>query len=89
MDDARLKPLLFRVDQFHDFSSLASPAKESRPNIPQDDKPVKEFELPLARCERSPRYVSEEEYYKLTRRPINRSYLAYLRSKNHRNTSND
>ena len=54
-------------------------AQEFRPQIPRawDDKEVERFELPLAKRDRSPRYMSSEHYYKLPVRPIYRSYPAY------------
>src|SRR5262245_33458820 len=49
------------------------------PEIPSvwDDKEVARFELPLARRDRSPRYMTAAEYYALKVRPIYRSYPAY------------
>ena len=46
------------------------------PEIPKvwDDTAVEGFELPLAQPDRSPRYMTAEEYYKLKVRPIYRSY---------------
>ena len=53
------------------------------PEIPKvwDDKEVERFELPLAQRDRSPRYMTAEEYYKLKVRPIYRSYPAYARGR--------
>lgn len=58
----------------------AAVAQEFKPDIPKawDDKEVERFELPLAQRDRSPRYMSSEEYYKLKVRPIYRSYPAYF-----------
>ena len=52
-----------------------------RPEIPRawDDKAVEGLELPLAQRDRSPRYMSAEQYYKLEVRPIYRSYPAYAK----------
>ena len=46
--------------------------QEFRPDIPRawDDKAVEALEVPLAQRDRSPRYMSSEEYYKLKVRPI-------------------
>jgi len=51
-------------------------AQEFHPDIPRawDDKAVEGLEVPLAQRDRSPRYMSAEEYYKLKVRPIYRSY---------------
>jgi len=58
-----------------------SRAQEFHPNIPKawDDKEVESFEVPLAQRDRSPRYMSSEEYYKLKARPIYRTYPAYAK----------
>jgi hypothetical protein len=57
------------------------PAQEFHPDIPKawDDKEIERFEVPLAQRDRSPRYMSSEEYYKLKVRPIYRSYPAYAK----------
>lgn len=57
------------------------PAQEFHPEIPKawDDKEVERFEVPLAQRDRSPRYMTSEEYYKLKVRPIYRSYPAYAK----------
>jgi mono/diheme cytochrome c family protein len=54
-------------------------AQEFHPDIPKawDDKAVADFEMPLAQRDRSPRYMSADEYYKLKVRPIYRSYPMY------------
>ena len=54
----------------------ALPAQEFHPEIPKawDDAEVERFEVPLAQRDRSPRYMSSENYYKLKVRPIYRSY---------------
>ena len=59
--------------------ACSSPAQEFHPDIPRvwDHSAVKDFELPLARRERSPRYMTAEEYYTLKVRPIYRSYPVY------------
>lgn len=53
--------------------------QEFKPDIPKawDDKEIDRFELPLAQRDRSPRYMSSGEYYKLKVRPIYRTYPAY------------
>ena len=58
-------------------------AQSFHPEIPKawDDKAVAGLELPLAQRDRSPRYMSEAEYYKLTVRPIYRSYPAYAKGR--------
>jgi cytochrome c553 len=58
-------------------------AQEFRPDIPRawDDKAVEALEVPLAQRDRSPRYMSAEEYYKLKVRPIYRSYPVYLKGR--------
>src|SRR5580698_2718154 len=49
------------------------------PNIPRTwaTKDVADTEVPLAQPDRSPRYLSEQEYYALKVRPIYRSYPVY------------
>ncbi len=65
--------------------ALACPlrAQEFRPAIPRtwDEIAVRDLELPLVSRERSPRYMTAEEYYKLEVRPIYRSYPIYARGK--------
>jgi mono/diheme cytochrome c family protein len=58
-------------------------AQTFRPDIPRawDDKAVAGFEVPLAQRDRSPRYMTAEEYYALKVRPIYRSYAAYVEGK--------
>jgi Di-haem oxidoreductase, putative peroxidase len=60
-----------------------SDAQEFRPEIPRawDDKAVEGFEVPLAQRDRSPRYMSADEYYKLKVRPIYRSYPVYAKGR--------
>jgi hypothetical protein len=63
-------------------AGLMAPAarpQEFKPDIPKawDDKEIERFELPLAQRDRSPRYMSSEEYYKLKVRPIYRTYPAH------------
>jgi hypothetical protein len=72
-----------RVLCFVIVALCSSPAQEFRPNIPRvwDDNAVKKFELPLAQRDRSPRYMSEEEYYKLKVRRIYRHYPVYAEGK--------
>src|SRR5215469_4231795 len=54
-------------------------AQEFHPVIPKawDDKEVAQFEMPLAQADRSPRYMTADEYYALKVRPIYRSYPVY------------
>jgi hypothetical protein len=54
-------------------------AQEFHPDIPKawDDKAVARLEVPLALRDRSPRYLSAEQYYALKVRPIYRSYPVY------------
>jgi hypothetical protein len=61
--------------------SLCCHGQDFRPEIPRawDDKAVEGLELPLAQRDRSPRYMSADEYYKLKVRPIYRSYPAYAK----------
>src|SRR5271170_3616839 len=56
-------------------------AQTFHPDIPQawDDKEVERLELPLAQRDRSPRYMTAEQYYALKVRPIYRSYPAYAK----------
>ena len=57
--------------------------QEFYPNIPKawDDKAVDALEVPLAQRDRSPRYMSTEEYYNLKVRPIYRSYAVYAKGR--------
>lgn len=59
------------------------PAQDFRPDIPKawEDKAVEGLELPLAQGDRSPRYMTAEQYYKLKVRPIYRSYPAYVKGR--------
>jgi len=61
----------------------SSSAQEFRPDIPRvwDDNAVKDVELPLVQRDRSPRYMTADEYYKLKVRPIYRSYPVYVQGK--------
>ena len=63
--------------------ALICPAQEFHPDIPRawDDKAVDGLEVPLAQRDRSPRYMSAAEYYKLKVRPIYRSYPVYLKGR--------
>jgi hypothetical protein len=58
-------------------------AQTFHPDIPRvwDDKEVARLELPLAQRDRSPRYLTAEQYYALKIRPIYRSYPAYARGR--------
>ena len=59
------------------------PAQEFHPDIPKawDDNAVKDLELPLVQRDRSPRYLTGDEYYKLRVRPIYRTYPIYVNGK--------
>lgn len=61
----------------------SSTAQEFHPDIPRvwDGSAVKNVELPLAQRDRSPGYITAEEYYKLKVRPIYRSYPIYVQGK--------
>jgi hypothetical protein len=61
--------------------ACGSAAQEFHPHIPKawDDKEVEGFEVPLAQRDRSPRYMSSAEYYKLQVHQIYRSYPAYAK----------
>lgn len=54
-------------------------AQTFQPDIPRawNDEDVESFELPLIQPDRSPRYMTEREYYALKVRPIYRSYPVY------------
>jgi hypothetical protein len=58
-------------------------AQTFHPDIPRawDDKEVEGFELPLVQRDRSPHYMTAEQYYALKVRPIYRSYPAYAKGK--------
>lgn len=49
------------------------------PNIPKtwDDEALQALEVPLARREASPKYISSDYYYRMPVRPIHRSYPVY------------
>ena len=55
-------------------------AQVSRPEIPRawDDQEVATFQVPLAQRDRSPRFMTSDEYYKLKVRPVYRTYPIYL-----------
>ena len=57
------------------------PAQDFHPDIPRawDSKAVEGLEVPLSQPDRSPRYLTAEQYYKLRVRPIYRSYPAYAK----------
>src|SRR5215469_3491542 len=63
------------------FAAIAEmgQAQTFHPDIPKawDDAEVARFEMPLAQRDRSPRYMTAEEYYALKVRPIYRSYPMY------------
>ena len=58
-------------------------AQNFHPDIPKawDDKEVERFELPLTQRDRSPRYITAEQYYAMKVRPIYRSYPAYAKGR--------
>ncbi len=58
-------------------------SQDFHPDIPKawEDKAVEGLEVPLAQRDRSPRYMSAEEYYKLRVRPIYRSYPIYVKGR--------
>ena len=60
--------------------TLTCSAQEFHLDIPRawDDKEVARLEVPLAQRDRSPRYMSAEEYYALKVRPIYRTYPVYI-----------
>jgi hypothetical protein len=60
--------------------AVLAAAQAFHPDIPKawDDKEVAGFEVPLAQRDRSPRYLTSEQYYALKVRPIYRSYPAYI-----------
>ncbi len=64
---------------FIGFAAVAA-AQTFHPDIPRawDDKEVAQFEVPLAQRDRSPRYLSSEQYYALKVRPIYRTYPVYI-----------
>ena len=63
----------------HVLVLLLALAQDFRPEIPRvwNDQDVATFELPLVDRARSPRYLSEKEYYALKVRPIYRTYPVY------------
>jgi cytochrome c553 len=58
-------------------------AQTFHPDIPRawDDKEVARVEVPLVQRDRSPRYLTAEQYYALKIRPIYRSYPAYVKGR--------
>ena len=58
-------------------------AQNFHPDIPKawDEKEVERFELPLTQRDRSPRYMTAEQYYAMKVRPIYRSYPAYAKGR--------
>ena len=59
--------------------ALVVSAQPFHPEIPRtwDDREVAAFQVPLAQRDRSPRYLSSQEYYALKVRPIYRTYPVY------------
>ena len=68
----------FRVLLLSTITSLAI-AQTFHPVIPRawDDREAAGFEVPLAQPDRSPRYLSSDEYYALDAMPVYRSYPVY------------
>jgi Di-haem oxidoreductase, putative peroxidase len=65
------------------LAGIGAAAQTFQPEIPRawDDKEVQRLELPLAQRDRSPRYMTAEQYYALKVRPIYRSYPAYAKGR--------
>src|SRR5215469_8229171 len=63
--------------------AISGIAQVFQPVIPKawDDHEVAGFEVPLAQADRSPRYLSEAEYYALEVPPIYRGYPVYAAGK--------
>src|SRR5260370_6264939 len=63
--------------------AMSGAAQSFHPTIPRawDDQEVKSFELPLAQPDRSPRYLSSNEYYEFKVRPVYRGYPVYFPGK--------
>ena len=60
--------------------AVLSAAQTVHPTIPRawDDNEVKGFEVPLAQPDRSPRYLSSDQYYLFRVRPVYRGYPVYF-----------
>jgi hypothetical protein len=63
--------------------AVSGAAQTFQPTIPRawDDHEVTLFELPLAQPDRSPRYVSSDDYYQFKVRPVYRGYPVYFPGK--------
>ena len=61
------------------FVAAVCVAQTFHPDIPRawNDEDVARFQVPLAQRDRTPRYLTSEEYYALKVRPIYRSYPVY------------
>ena len=61
------------------FLATTGGSQTFHPDIPRawDDREVAAFQVPLAQRDRSPQYLSSEEYYALKVRPIYRTYPVY------------
>src|SRR6516225_10239171 len=61
------------------FSAVVVSGQAFHPDIPRtwEDREVAAFQVPLAQRDRSPRYLTSQEYYKLKVRPIYRTYPIY------------
>jgi hypothetical protein len=77
--EERMKTRVYAVGCVILCTAGLSNAQNFHPDIPKawDDKEVAGFELPLAQRDRSPQYMTSEEYYKLKVRPIYRWYPMY------------
>lgn len=75
--------LRFAGCAFLTIAGIGAAAQTFQPEIPRawDDKEVQLLELPLAQPDRSPRYMTAEQYYALKVRPIYRSYPAYVKGR--------
>jgi hypothetical protein len=71
-----------RTTAFFAVLAIALPGATQtfHPDIPRawDDKDVERLGLPLTQRDRSPRYLSSEQYYALKVRPIYRTYPVYI-----------
>jgi len=72
-------PSMFSVLGLALFAAGTLHAQEFRPEIPHawNDRDVAKLEVPLVQRDRSPRYLTAEQYYELKVRTIYRSYPVY------------
>jgi Cytochrome c len=63
--------------------AASAPPPSFHPDIPKtwDDHEVARYELPLAQPDRSPRYLTSDQYYAMKVRPIYRSYPMYAKDR--------